>query len=145
MLEISDKVTIEDILDLISRVPEFESKHRKEDFITRFADRKHQLLVAYLNGEKAGFKVGYDRYQDGSFYSWLGAVLPEFRRKHIARKLAYEQEVWAKEEGFNRVIIKTKNKFSAMLIFLLKSGFKITKLELANNTDDNTIKLEKDI
>jgi len=143
MLSITRNGSIKDILDLITKIPEFQSIHKPSDFQKRFKGRKFLILLASWQNEPVGFKVGYDRYSDGSFYSWLGAVRPEFRKKHIALKLAEEQEKWARDEGFSSIRIKTRNKFATMLIFLLKYGFKIIDIEKKNDIQNNRIHLQK--
>ena len=57
----------------------------------------HLSLIAEIENQSVGFKIGYDRFKDGSFYSWMGGVLPEFRKKGVASALADFQENWAKK------------------------------------------------
>jgi GNAT superfamily N-acetyltransferase len=90
-----------------------------------------------------GFKVGYQREIDGSFYSWMGGVLPDFRRRHVARLLAEAQEKWAAGHGYRRITCKTRNRHKAMLLFALKNGFRITAVEPQPDPDENRIWLEK--
>ena len=101
------------------------------------------ILVAEKDQQVVGFKVGYDRYRDGSFYSWIGGVLPENRKDGIATQLANEQEKWVSEQGFSSIMLKTRNRFRAMLIFALKNGFLIENIEIKGNIEDNRIILRK--
>ena len=96
-----------------------------------------------MEGEKAGFKVGYAR--DDYFYSWMGGVLPKFRKRGVAKALAMEQEIWAKKNNFNSIQFKTWNQHKAMLIFSLKNGFDIIALEKRKRVVDYRIILEKKI
>lgn len=44
--------------------------------------RKHNkitAILAYSNDELIGFKIGYPHNED-SFYSWIGGVLPNYRK-----------------------------------------------------------------
>ena len=71
--------------------------------------------AAEVDGEPAGFKVGYER--ENYFYSWMGAVLPAYRRLGIAQKLADQQEKWAKSAGYTTIRFKTRNHHKGMFIF----------------------------
>jgi ribosomal protein S18 acetylase RimI-like enzyme len=143
MLTICHNGSIEEVLDLIFEIPEFEDIHQEKDFKKRFSGKKYLILIAYWNGRRAGFNVGYDRFGDGSFYCWLQAVLPEYRRKFIADRLTRELEIWAKEKGFRKIIVKTRNKFPNMLRLLIKNNYSIIEIEKKDNIRENRIVLEK--
>ncbi len=113
-------------VDLSIQIPEFDDPYPIEVYSDRLkTDRL--ILTAYVNNEIAGFKVGYDRFQDDSFYSWMGGVLPEYRKQGVAEKLADHQEKWAKELGYKAIKLKTRKKNKAMIAFSLKRGFDITE------------------
>ena len=90
-----------------------------------------------------GFKVGYEI--DDAFYTWMGGVLPEFRDKHIATKLAEKQQEWTKQNGFTKIKLKTRNKHKAMLYFALSEGFIITDFEEKEDMNESNIILEKEL
>lgn len=116
--------TIAECIEISEKIPEFSSGNYGEvSYLQRLSNTQYLILVAEKDQQVVGFKVGYDRYRDGSFYSWLGGVLPENRKDGIATKLANEQEKWAFEQGFSSITLKTRNRFRAMLIFSLKNGF----------------------
>ncbi|MFQ6614076.1 MAG: GNAT family N-acetyltransferase [Fidelibacterota bacterium] len=112
-----------DARTVLDRLPEFDDPVPVSEFETRLADRTHLILTAYRNETPVACKIGYDRQEDGSFYSWLGGVLPEFRRRGIARKLLTRQESWAKQKGFVSVRVKTRLRYTAMLRFLQREGY----------------------
>lgn len=143
MLRISSKGSIENVLKLCELIPEFTPMHSFSDFERRFKNSNYLILIAYWHDKMVGFKVGYDRYKDGSFYSWLGAVLPTYRRKKIAQSLLEEQENWCKANGFRKIIVKTRNKFPAMLQFLIKNNYQINALMTGSEILENRIILEK--
>ena len=87
------------------------------------------LFLAEIDGELAGFKAGYDRYQDGSYYSWLGGVVPNFRRFGVAQALLDAQEAWVSEQGYQGIYVKTRNKFVGMRMFLAKNGYDVIGVE----------------
>ena len=82
------------------------------------------LIAQTEDGTPTGFKIGY-RQDPGTFYSWLGGVLPEFRGQGIAAALMQHQHDWAKNRGYRRVQTKTMNRWRSMLILNLKSGFDV--------------------
>ena len=83
-------------------------------------------MTAYDDHNPIAFKIGYQRHHDRSFYSWMGAVLPNYRRKGIANNLADYQETWAKKNGYNSIKIQTREKHKAMLTFAINREFQIT-------------------
>ncbi len=104
-------------------IPELSNPHDVQEYHSRMRGRDSLILVAYVGEEPAGFKVGYDKFNDGSFYSWMGGVIPKFRNHHIAKKLADRQEAWALSRGYRSIRFKTRNKHKAMLMFALSNGF----------------------
>ena len=85
-------------------------------------------MIAEIDGQPAGFKLGYQR-QETVFYSWLGGVLPAFRRHGVAQALLAEQERWARAQGYRQLTVKTRNRFRAMLAMLLAHHYQIVQLE----------------
>ena len=74
------------------------------------------LLVASHGGRSVGFKVGYadpDRLKH--FHSWLGGVLPAYRRQGIAWKMLQQQEEWAQSQGFQTIGFNTFDRYPASL------------------------------
>ena len=129
---------LSDALKVYNRIPEFdESKHIPE----RLAGKEHLILVLYENSVPAALKIGYA--MKDHFYSWIGGVLPQYRRKGYARMLAEYQETWLRGKGYAILRMKTRNKFPAMLCFAVENGFQIIDLQKSNNPRDNRIWLEK--
>ncbi|MFK7776395.1 MAG: GNAT family N-acetyltransferase [Saprospiraceae bacterium] len=140
------KGSIEDVVTVSNQIPELENPHAKEVYKTRMNGKKHLILIAYLEKEMIGFKVGYDKFEDGkNFYTWMGGILPAFRKKGIAAMLAKKQETWIKQNGFQNVILKTRNKHQGMLIFAIKNNFKIIEIEPKENINEHRILLKKEL
>jgi predicted GNAT superfamily acetyltransferase len=136
--------TIAECIEISKNIPEFSSNGYDENtYFQRLTNKQFLILVAVKDQQLIGFKIGYNRYDDGSFYSWLGGILPEFRKYHIASQLAAEQECWAYEKGFNSIVLKTRNRFKAMLIFALKNDFLIENIESKKNNEETRIILRK--
>ena len=137
--------SIEEVVALSIQIPEFTSPHQSAEYQKRLYGKKHSILVAYDDNTPVGFKVGYDKEEDGSFYSWMGGVLPEYRQQQVARQLAQMQEEWARENGFTSIRFKTRNRHKAMLVFALKNNFQIMVVEPRETVEEYRIILEKSL
>ena len=98
---------LKEAVQLSTQIPEFENLYESVEFQKRLKV-KHLILTANFQEKPVGFKIGYERDDDGSFYSWMGGVLPKFRKQCVAEKLADYQERWASENGYNFIRIKTR-------------------------------------
>ena len=137
--------SIDEVVRISNQIPEFHTVYEKEEYHDRLRNVSHLVLVAYKEEQPVGYKVGYERDDDGSFYSWMGAVLPAFRRLHIAQSLADQQEAWAAQRGYSSIRCKTKNRLKAMQRFALGNGFDIVRLEDRDSIAERIIWMEKDI
>lgn len=136
--------SIEDCYQIACLIPEFtESSYPIDEYKKRLAEKKRIVLSAEVDGQPAGFKIGYESDKPGVFYSWLGGVIPQFRNNRVATLLAKEQEQIAKEMGFEMIEFKTRNYLKPMLIFALQRGFDIIEVEQRNETHQNRIILQK--
>ncbi|WP_369678983.1 GNAT family N-acetyltransferase [Cedecea sp. NFIX57] len=136
--------SLEDILALYHRLPEFDDCRSVVDLQTRLATNQTSQLIACVNGVPAGFKLGY-ALGETEFYSWLGGVLPEFRRDGVAQALLAAQEKWAMEQGYRMITVKTRNKFRGMLMMLLKNGYQLMDIEQKGDPDDYRLLLRKSL
>jgi GNAT superfamily N-acetyltransferase len=103
------------------------------------------IIVAYVDDQPAGYTVGYDKFEDGSFYCWMAGVNPKFRKLGLLKSLMDYEDKWAKEKGYNKIKIKTRNNRREMLSYLVKYGFFFTEVIQQHNIDDNRILLEKEL
>ena len=143
-----DKITIkqgsiEQVVNLSMQIPEFNNPHQYSEYEKRLTNIPHLIVIAHIKNKAVGFKVGYQRENDGSFYSWMGGILPGFRKQGIARLLADYQEDWARKQGYTKVKMKTRNRLKPMLFFALGNGFNIIGVDEAESVDENRIHLEK--
>lgn len=132
----------EEIHALYQALPEFAALHTLQDIRQRLDGRVSLLQIALCNGRPAGFKIGY-ALSDSVFYSWLGGVLPAYRRRGIAQFLLHNQEEWALNHGYHRIEVKTRNAFPAMLMMLIKSGYQLVELEKTASVVDYRLRLAK--
>lgn len=138
------KGSIDELLAAQEVVPELYGGRSEIQMIQRLCQAEHLILIARHNKQIAGFKVGY-ALDNTTFYSWLGGVAPDFRRKGLARLLAERQETWARIKGYKRVRLKTRNCFAAMLQFAIGSGFQIIEVDPRKIIKQNRIILEKEL
>jgi len=143
---------------------EFDRKKTAAEIIHRLRDRRHSILMAEaeLPDDPAmvapvAFKVGHEivasetepklrdlvarlsgyvRFEGRRIlYSWIGGTRRDWRGQGHFRALTEEQEAWAVEQGFDEVVVKTKNKFYEMRGTL--DHLKFNVIHFARNLDDN--------
>ena len=68
-------------------------------------------------------------------YTWIGGTRRDWRGQGHFRALTEQQEFWAIEQGFNEIVVKTKNKFYEMRGTLDHLRFEVVKYE--RNPGDN--------
>jgi len=76
-------------------------------------------------------------------YNWLGATRLDWRGQGHFRALTEEQEVWAVAEGYDTVVVKTKNRYYDMRGTLDSLQFNVIKLESAPDPLDSKVYLAK--
>ncbi len=113
------------------------------DFFKQRIKEHSKLLsvLVYHNDQLIGFKVGYP-YDEETFYSWIGGVLPNHRQQGIGTKMANIQEDFIRNNGFKKLRTKSMNTYKAMMVLNLKNGFDITKL-YTNTKGQTKIVFEK--
>jgi GNAT superfamily N-acetyltransferase len=68
-------------------------------------------------------------------YTWIGGTRRDWRGQGFFRALTEQQEIWAIEQGFDEIVVKTKNKFYDMRGTLDHLRFEVVKFE--RNASDN--------
>jgi hypothetical protein len=141
---------------------EFPRKKTAAEIVKRLAGRSHLILLAHAplsDGTvlPVSFKVGHeiktsekepkladlvvrlrDHVQfDGRriLYTWIGGTRSDWRGQGHFRALTEQQELWASEQGFDEIVVKTKNKFYEMRGTLDHLRFEVVKYE--RNAVDN--------
>ena len=135
---------------------DFARKKSATEVIQRLSNRDHQILMAEAAlPEEPGtfvpvsFKVSHElRAQetdpkladlvaqledciefDGRrvLYQWIGGTRTDWRGQGHFRALTEEQEVWAIENGFDEIVVKTKNQFYEMRSALAQLQFVVIR------------------
>jgi GNAT superfamily N-acetyltransferase len=68
-------------------------------------------------------------------YTWIGGTRRDWRGQGFFRALTEQQEHWAIEQGFDEIVVKTKNRFYDMRGTLDHLRFEVVKYE--RNAVDN--------
>ena len=99
-------------------------------------DRKLADLVRRLDGT-----IEFENRR--ILYNWLGATRLDWRGQGHFRALTEEQEVWAVAQGYDEIIVKTKNRYYGMRGTLDSLQFNVIKLEPADDPLDSKVYLSK--
>lgn len=104
----------------------FKTKLIPEQFISKFNSYKKALVILAFDGEKMlGFKIGF-KTDHSTFYSWMGAVLPEYQKLGVGSELMLLQHEWCANNGLQKIETRTQNEYTDMIKLNLKFGFVIT-------------------
>jgi hypothetical protein len=76
-------------------------------------------------------------------YNWLGATRLDWRGQGHFRALTEEQELWAVTQGYDSIVVKTKNRYYDMRGTLDSLQFNVIKLEPATDPLDSKVYLGK--
>jgi hypothetical protein len=78
-------------------------------------------------------------------YTWIGGTRRDWRGQGHFRALTEQQEIWAVEQGFDEIVVKTKNKFYDMRGTLDHLQFEVVKYErnIANNAESKVYLIKK--
>ena len=148
---------------------DFPRKKLAAEVIQRLSDRDHQILMAEAplpddpgTYVPVSFKVAHElRAHENDpkladlvmqlddvvqfngrriLYQWIGGTRTDWRGQGHFRALTEEQEVWALENGFDEIIVKTKNRFYEMRSALAQLLYDIIRF-VPNPVDNSESKL----
>jgi GNAT superfamily N-acetyltransferase len=136
---------------------EFSGKKTAAEIIQRLQDREHLILISMgqsLEDSRVelpvAFKVGHElrrnetnlqladlvhrlgdavNFSGKIFYSWIGGTRKEWRGEGHYRALTEQQEEWAHRQGYDELVVKTKNRFYTMRATLDHLRFDVIKFE----------------
>ncbi|RLV58996.1 GNAT family N-acetyltransferase [Parashewanella curva] len=134
---------LEDILEISRQISELDNGVTAEKIQQRLQDKAYLVSIAYVEGEPAGYKIGY-ALSNEQFYSWLGGVAKDYRNLGVAQQLLDAQEQWVQTKGYGVLKVKTMNQFKGMLCMLINNDYQLMGIE-SPVTDNlsSKIQLEK--
>jgi len=141
---------------------EYKRRKRASEIINRLIDRDHQILMAEAslpNDSSTIVPVAYKvshairlnetdpklvdlsarlegciEFDDRKvLYSWIGGTRRDWRGQGFFRALTNEQEAWALDNGFDEILVKTKNRFYDMRSTLDHLEFNVVKFERSDH------------
>jgi hypothetical protein len=151
---------------------EFPERKSATEIVHRLDGRESQILMAEAGLPADGatvvpvsYKVSHELHADETdpklldlverlrdvvdfdgkriLYNWLGATRRDWRGRGHFRALTEEQEVWAVGQGFDEVIVKTKNKYYDMRATLDQLQFDVIKFEPGLDVLESKVYLRK--
>ncbi len=137
---------------------EFDRRKTSTEVVARLSSRDHQIVMAEAalpadpdTVAPVAYKVSHElrhnelepkladlvmRLSDcivfadrKVLYSWIGGTRRDWRGKGFFRALTEEQETWALDNGFDEIVVKTKNKLYGMRGTLDHLEFNVVKFE----------------
>ncbi|NNK88717.1 MAG: GNAT family N-acetyltransferase [Flavobacteriaceae bacterium] len=133
---IPEQIILDELISLYNAL--FEDTNN-DLFLSRITNNPDLFIAIARSAEGiVGFKLGY-AISEHTFYSWLGGVDPDYRKKGIANQLADIQEQWAIDKGFKSLRTKSTNQFKPMMILNLKRGFDIIEVTAVKNGLDKIV------
>lgn len=115
----------------------------EERIINTFDREDLMMLLAYVDDEPAGFKVGY-RENRFVYYSAKGGILPEYRRRGLARRMLTEMMDRVSRKGYQRFAFDTfPNRHPGMAILALQEGFRLVRADFNTVYRDYRLRFEK--
>ena len=135
---------------------DFPRKKSASEVIQRLGDRDHQILMAEASLPDdpgtvvpVSFKVAHELRENESdpkladlvaqledvvvfdgrriLYQWIGGTRTDWRGQGHFRALTEEQEAWALANGFDEIVVKTKNRYYEMRSTLAQLQFDIIR------------------
>jgi GNAT superfamily N-acetyltransferase len=137
---------------------EFPRKKTAAEIVRRLSGRSHLILLATASlpddpgtvvpvSYKVGHEIrtpesdaklidlvdrlrGHVQFEDRKvLYTWIGGTRRDWRGQGHFRALTEQQEAWAIAQGFDEIVVKTKNKFYEMRGTLDHLRFEVVKYE----------------
>jgi GNAT superfamily N-acetyltransferase len=89
--------------------------------------------------------VGHVEFKDRRIlYSWIGGTRSDWRGRGFFRALTEEQESWALDNGFDEIVMKTKNRFYGMRGTLASLKYDVVNYEPhANDNRESKVYVSK--
>ena len=151
---------------------EYKRRKTASEIVGRLQDRDHLILMAMAplpddpgTVVPASYKVAHEIRSEESIpkladlvvrlcdyvnfkdrrilYTWIGGTRRDWRGQGHFRALTEQQEAWAIENGFDEILVKTKNRFYEMRGTLDHLHFNVVKYEPHADNQESKVYLSK--
>ena len=151
---------------------EYKRRKKASEIVARLENRDHLILMAMAplpddpgTVVPASYKVAHeirakesiskladlvDRLRNHMnfenrriLYTWIGGTRRDWRGQGHFRALTEQQEAWAIENGFDEILVKTKNRFYEMRGTLDHLHFNVVKYEPQPDNQESKVYLSK--
>jgi GNAT superfamily N-acetyltransferase len=137
----------ETVAQIHALIPDFGDHPDPDHFRARCAGHDFIMLAAWRRVGSAdipaGYVVAYDRYEDGSFYCWMAGTVPTQRGGGVLTALMTMLEDRARARGYTTLRIRTRNRWTAMLRWLIGHSYAITAVDKRAPLADSRVDLIK--
>lgn len=139
------ETSIEEALKVFEKIPEFDRpEYGTVEFCKERIDNKDCLILsAYVHEAIVGYFIAYEK--NDSFYCWLAAVEPKYRKNGILTKMMNIYEEYARNNEYLNLTIKTGNNKREMLSYLVKNNWNFVEVIPEEKLEDNEIILKKEL
>ena len=139
------ETSIEEALKVFGKISEFDRpEYGTVEFFKERIDNKDCLILsAYAHEDIVGYFIAYEK--DDSFYCWLAAVEPKYRKNGILTKMMNIYEEYARNNEYINLTIKTGNNKREMLSYLVKNNWNFVEVIPGEKLEDNEIILKKEL
>ncbi|MFI3244960.1 MAG: GNAT family N-acetyltransferase [Ferrimonas sp.] len=131
---------IDEVLAVSHNMPEFHQPYGADEYQRRL-QQPHCIQIAQVADKAAGFMVSYAQPDaPETLYLWMSGVLPMYRGCGLATAMLTGLLQWATAQGYQRVTVKSRNRYAAKVRLLLAHGFAIeavTPLSLERHPADD--------
>ena len=103
-----------------------------------------RLYYIVANEKMVAFKIGY-QWNEETFYSWIGGVNPEHRRKGLAKSLLLAMQNDLEDSNYKILRTHSRNQFPQMIALNLNNGFYITDTIASDDPLDPKIVFQKNL
>lgn len=134
--------TFEQASILALAIPELPNVLTPENYAITLENTPHTILVAKDNDQFIGFKIAY-ALNESTLFIWLTGILPEYRRKGVAKLLLGGVEAWARAHSFNTIETRMSNHFPQMMEMLMANGFLVASVEQTEALNHGLVTLQK--
>jgi len=123
----------------------FSPRQTPEFFKRRFQGRHNvSMMVAMVEDRHVGFIIGFE-LMPSTFFSWLGGVLPEFRRSGVCTQLIQAQHAWAQDNDYQMIRFECNNQHRPMLHLAITQGYDLVGIRWDTASGNNVVIFEKDL